>query len=72
MFYRGLGPDAPLVESYTSPHRSVRFGGGGAPAAPAAKPAQDKPGDSDKRDNKEPDSAIGKDNVGEKAVDVGA
>jgi len=65
MFYRGLGPDAPLMESYISPHKSVRFGTDGKAAA-AAPARQDK---TQEPTNKEVDEAA---KVGEKTVDVGA
>lgn len=63
MFYKGLGSDAPLVEAYVSPHRSVRFGD---PNSATAK-------DNATKDNKvEETNPIPNDKVAEKTVDVGA
>ena len=69
MFYRGLGPDAPLIEGYVSPHRSVRFGSESKSELPVAK--QDK--ELEKKDGKGVDGvALGKEKIGEKAVGVNA
>ncbi|KAF8583824.1 hypothetical protein K439DRAFT_1634039 [Ramaria rubella] len=69
MFYKGLGPDAPLVEGYVSPHRSVRFGSDSKGAPPPAK--QDR--EQEKKDEKEVEAvALGNEKVGEKAIGVGA
>lgn len=61
MFYRGLSADAPLVEGYVSPHKSVRFGADGK-ATTAAQ------GKADKKDEKELEAVA----INEKTVDVGA
>ena len=67
MFYRGLGPDAPLVEGYVSPHRSVRFG----PESKGELAKQDK--ELEKKDGKDVEAvALGKEKIGEKAVGVSA
>jgi hypothetical protein len=69
MFYKGLGPDAPLVEGYVSPHRSVRFGSD-AKGAPHSTEVQEKK--VEKKDGKEVETVtLAKDKV-EKTVDVGA
>lgn len=70
MFYRGLGPDAPLVEGYVSPHRSVRFGTE-SKGAVATDAKQDK--EEEKKDEKEVEAvALGKEKIGEKTVGVSA
>lgn len=63
MFYKGLGPDAPLVEAYVSPHRSVRFGDSQPTVAKDNTAKEDKSGDT---------SALPNDKVAEKTVNVGA
>ena len=69
MFYRGLGPDAPLVEGYVSPHRSVRFGSESKSESLTTK--QDK--DQEKTDEKEVEAvALGKEKIGDKTVGVSA
>ncbi|KAF8484095.1 hypothetical protein JB92DRAFT_1627960 [Gautieria morchelliformis] len=68
MFYRGLGPDAPLVEGYVSPHRSVRFGSELKAELPTAKQDKEK-----KKDENDVEAvALGKEKIGEKAVGVSA
>jgi nuclear polyadenylated RNA-binding protein NAB2 len=69
MFYRGLGPDAPLVEGYVSPHRSVRFGSELKAELPTAK--QDK--ELEQKDENDVEAVVlGKEKIGEKAVGVSA
>ncbi|KAF8526052.1 hypothetical protein BU17DRAFT_83565 [Hysterangium stoloniferum] len=69
MFYRGIGSDAPLVEGYVSPHRSVRFG---LDPKLTPLPTGNAEKESEKKDGKEAEGvALGKDKV-ENAVDVGA
>lgn len=72
MFYKGLGPDAPLVEGYVSPHRSVRFGAD-LKSGPSQSPAEGEKEHKTEKDEKHVGAvALGKGKVGEKAVGVGA